>query len=197
MPEITTIALQSCLDRLRAGDAAARDELMQRATGRLMALTRKMLAGYARLRTYEESGDVAQNACIRLIKALDAVPVASVPDFLRLAAAQIRRELIDLCRHHFGPEGRGQNEQPPGPTTTPPEPSDGQSTFAPDRLAAWGEFHEQVGRLPDDEREVFDALWYNGLSHVEAAELLGVSEATVQRRWTAARLRLREYAPVD
>src|SRR5207244_829955 len=62
----------------------------------------------------------------------------------------------------------------------------------PTRLAAWSAFHEAVEKLPDEEREVFDLLWYQGLAHAEAAELLGVAERTVGRRWQEARLHVAE-----
>jgi len=74
----------------------------------------------------------------------------------------------------------GSGHAPPGPAHDPA------------RLAAWGEFHEKIGALPDEEREVFDLLWYQGLSQAEAAELLNVSERTIKRRWQSARLRLYE-----
>ena len=60
----------------------------------------------------------------------------------------------------------------------------------PANLAAWAEFHAQVDRLPAEEREVFDLLWYQELSQAEVASLLNVSPRTVKRRWAAARLRL-------
>jgi RNA polymerase sigma-70 factor (ECF subfamily) len=41
---------------------------------------------------------------------------------------------------------------------------------------------EAIERLPDEEREVFDLLRIQGLTQPEAAELLGVSVRTVQRR---------------
>jgi RNA polymerase sigma factor (sigma-70 family) len=47
-----------------------------------------------------------------------------------------------------------------------------------------------VERLSDEEREVIDLLWYQGLTQGEAAEVLGVSEKTINRRWMAARMRL-------
>jgi RNA polymerase sigma factor (sigma-70 family) len=65
-------------------------------------------------------------------------------------------------------------------------------THEPSELAAWSEFHERAGQLPDEEREVFDLLWYQGLMQEEAAQLLGVSERTVKRRWQSARLQLFE-----
>ncbi|HKB36491.1 MAG TPA: sigma factor-like helix-turn-helix DNA-binding protein, partial [Gemmataceae bacterium] len=35
--------------------------------------------------------------------------------------------------------------------------------------------------MPEEQREVFDLVYYQGLSHAEAAALLGVSTKTVQR----------------
>ena len=46
--------------------------------------------------------------------------------------------------------------------------------------------------MPDAEREVFDLLWYQGLSQAEAAALLGVTERVVRYRWRSARLKLHE-----
>jgi RNA polymerase sigma-70 factor (ECF subfamily) len=41
-------------------------------------------------------------------------------------------------------------------------------------------------------REVFDLVWYQGLTNAEAAEILGVSTKTVRRRWQAGCLRLHD-----
>src|SRR5262249_26952222 len=46
--------------------------------------------------------------------------------------------------------------------------------------------------LPEDEREVFDLVRIQGLTHAEAATVVGVSEKTVQRRLNRARLLLAE-----
>ena len=112
-----------------------------------------------------------------------------------MAALQIRRELIDQVRRHFGPEGIGANHasNAPGDSSgsTPSEPYDApQSTYDPVKLAGWAEFHEQVDLLPDDERSAFDLIWYQGLTQADAAEILGISERTLKRRWLAARLSL-------
>ena len=61
-------------------------------------------------------------------------------------------------------------------------------THEPSRLAVWTEFHRQVADLPEEDREVFDLLWYQGLTQAEAAAVLGISERTVSRRWISARL---------
>ena len=41
---------------------------------------------------------------------------------------------------------------------------------------------EAIDSLPEDEREVFDLVRIQGLTQAEAAEVLGVSAKTVQRR---------------
>jgi RNA polymerase sigma-70 factor (ECF subfamily) len=47
-----------------------------------------------------------------------------------------------------------------------------------------------VDRLPDDERETFQLIWYQGLTQAEVAALVDVSLRTVKRRWQSARLHL-------
>jgi RNA polymerase sigma-70 factor (ECF subfamily) len=41
---------------------------------------------------------------------------------------------------------------------------------------------QAIDQLPDEEREVFGLLRFQGLTHAEAAQVLGVSPKTVQRR---------------
>jgi RNA polymerase sigma factor (sigma-70 family) len=195
MAEASTTQLQGWIDRMNAGDSAARDGLINHACDRLRRLTRKMLRDYSRLKRWEDTDDVLQNAVLRLLRALQAVPPASVAEFFRLATRQIRRELIDLARHYYGPEGPGARQAPQEKdhsSASPPEPvpDKADTTHEPSRLAAWSEFHELVEALPEPERDVFDLLWYQGLTQAEAAAALNLSEATVQRRWLAARLRL-------
>ena len=49
-----------------------------------------------------------------------------------------------------------------------------------------------MGLLPESERQVMDLLWYRGLTHAQAAEALGVTTKTVQRRWASARILIRD-----
>jgi RNA polymerase sigma-70 factor (ECF subfamily) len=188
-----TTAIQGLVDRLQAGDPSARVALLESARGRLDRLSRKMLHTYPGVARWEQTDDVLQNALIRLDRALKAVAPPTALDFFRLAAAQIRRELIDLARRHNGPEGLGAHHT----SHELVDPSSrlggfADSTHQPDRLAEWAEFHEAVEALPDEHRETLDLLWYQGLSQAEAATTLGVAERTVNRRWIKARLRLSE-----
>ena len=196
-PSSQTLHIQACLDRLRGGDETARAELLSCACERLRNLARKILKGYPNVRRWEQTDDVLQNAALRLHRALQQMPVQTALDFFRLAALNIRRELLDLAKHYYGPRGQGAHHATWGPggssaTGSDSEPAPHDPSDDPARLAAWGEFHERIGALPDEERAVFDLIWYQGLSQAVAAELLGVSERTVKRRWQAARLRLHE-----
>lgn len=200
MANDSSTQLQVWLDRLQAGDAAARAQLINRACERLRRLTLTMLRDFPRLRAYEEAEDVLQNAVLRLLRALDVVTPATTADFFRLAAQQIRRELLDLTRHYFGPCGQAAHAVPAlshdGPDSTPSGAVPSDSTFDPGRLARWTEFHRSAEALPEDERAVFDLIWYQGLTQAETAEVLRVSAATVKRRWVAARLHLQDVCPM-
>jgi RNA polymerase sigma-70 factor (ECF subfamily) len=188
-----TSQLQGCLDRLHTGDEGARAELLKYSYGRLQRLTRRMLKSFPRVKRWEQTDDVVQNALIRLLRALRDVRLVSVRDFFNVSAELIRRELLDLARHYYGPEGPGAKHASNAgwssasrPPCDPPDPAP-----AAGNLAAWSEFHEQVSKLPTDEREVVGLLFYHELSQAEAAALLHVTVRTVQRRWHSALLKLR------
>ena len=187
--------IQAWIDRLRAGDQAARNELIGHADERLRRLTRKMLKGFPRVKRWEDTDDVLHNAVLRLWKALHEITPRSARHFFALAALQIRRELIDLARQYYGPQGMGAKHASSvggEDSASAPQAGKADSTLEPSRLAIWTEFHERVDTLPEQEREVFDLLWYQGLTQDEAAALLGISEATLKRRWLAARQRLHQ-----
>jgi RNA polymerase sigma-70 factor (ECF subfamily) len=194
-----TQEIQNWLDRLRAGDEAARKELINCACHRLERLTRKMLRHWERVHRWEETGDVLQNASLRLYRSLSEVKPASVMDFFRLAALNIRRELYDLSKHYYGPRGIGANHATACLAPAATGSVGGYLAWAPEgneedpsNLAAWAEFHAQVEHLPEEVRTVFDLLWYQELSQAEAARLLGISERTLKRRWASARLCLHD-----
>ncbi len=201
-PLSQTLQIQGYLDRLRGGDEAARGELLNSACERLRRLTRKMIKGYPNVRRWEQTDDVLQNAILRLQRTLHQLPIETARDFFRLAALHIRRELLDLARHYYGPHGAGAHHESHSNTpadskhtSTPDDPSD--VTHEPIRVATWSAFHEQVAALPDKEREVFELLWYQGLTQVEAAELLHVDVRTIKRRWLSARMSLQDALQGD
>jgi RNA polymerase sigma-70 factor (ECF subfamily) len=157
-----------------------------------------MLRSYPRVHRWEETGDVLQNAILRLDRALKQVNLKTPRDYFGLAALNIRRELLDMAKHYYGPQGGGAKHATQAPDANasaagnPAHDPGTDSTAEPTRLAAWTEFHEQIERLPNEEREVFDLLWYQELSQAEAAAILNVSERTIKRRWQSARIMLHD-----
>lgn len=187
-PSPDTLLLQGCLLRMRAGDPAALDEMLRHLAGQLQRLARQMLRSHPAVKRWVETDDVTQGALVRLMRALRDVQPNSMREFFALAAQQIRRELIDLARHYYGPQGHGRNHAELSDRNG--DPAD--STFEPSGLAEWCEFHTRIEQLPAEEREVVDLIFYQGLSQVDAAALLDVSVRTVQRRWHAALLKLHD-----
>ncbi len=184
--------LQNLIELALKGEPSARDALLDHACDRLLRLTRKMFHGYPNLRRWEATDDVFQNAMIRLHRALADVKLESVRHFFNLAAVQIRRELLDLAKRHFGPHGIGSNHHTDGQPADDEGGSLHDSAEEPDDLSRWSEFHAQVEKLSEDEQEVVNILYYEGLTQEEAARVLGISFRTLKRRWQAAKLKLHE-----
>jgi DNA-directed RNA polymerase specialized sigma24 family protein len=115
--------IQACLDQLRQGDVSARAALLESAADRLVRLAHKMLKGFPRVRRWEQTDDVLQNAILRLHRALETTAPQSVRSFFNLATVQIRRELIDLARHYDGPCGVGANHETQAPADGSREPT--------------------------------------------------------------------------
>lgn len=183
-----TTELQNWLD-LANGKGELRAEIIEHTLERLRVLASKMLGRFPRVRRWAETDDVLQDSIIRLHRALAEVKPESPRQFYGLAATQIRRELIDLARKHDGPEGIGKNHYT----------DDGKAvrqtatkSVEPESMEAWEAFHNQVDSLPVEQREVVELVWYDGMKQPAAADVLGISLATLKRRWQAARLTLFE-----
>lgn len=192
---MTVSRVEVLLAEIQAGRLEARGELLHAACDRLIAITRTLKRSFPQVGRWEQTEDVFQNASLRLYEALADVEIADPLHFFRLAALQIRRELIDMSRRYNGPLGIGQNHytQRADAATSERRAFEGiETTYDPQAVAQWAEFHELIDRLADDERAVTELLWYHGMSQEEAADLLGVDVRTVRRRWRSARLSLHD-----
>ena len=182
-----TTELTQRLILLREGSPEARERVIEHSCERLRKLTRKMLRGFPGVGRWSETDDVLQAAMLRLHRALVTIQPATPAEFFGLAGVQIRRELLDLAKHFSGAEGLGANHH----TDTGSIVSRKQDQpVEPANLEAWSRFHNAVSELDDDEQQVVDLLWYDGMSQPEAAESLKISLATLKRRWATARSKL-------
>lgn len=187
-----TDALQRLLDHAAVARPEVYDELLLRACDRLRLLARRRLRGFPALRRWVETDDVVQQAMLRLHRCLAEVKPATVSDFLGLAGVQIRRELHDLHRHHFGPQGHAANHDTDGRGLAADDGGGplGNAAADPEVPVGWDTFDTLVGRLPEEEKAVVDCIFVNDLTQEETATVLGCSLRTVKRRWQSARLRL-------
>jgi RNA polymerase sigma-70 factor (ECF subfamily) len=186
--EPTTIIVQRYLCAL--GDGPNRDAtiraLLERAVERLRILCGGLLRrSYPRLTrpplnvdTVEILGGVVE----RLLRALREVKPETVRQFFALANQHLRWELNALAR---------RLDQEPVAEALPDtlkaaDPSD--SHVGPDGRRIL----EEIDRLPEEEREVFELVHLQAFTHAEVAETLGVATKTVQRRLNRALVVLAE-----
>jgi RNA polymerase sigma factor (sigma-70 family) len=188
--EPTTVIIQRYLDAL-PGDVAAEPtvrELLERAAGRLRLLCGTFLyKRYPRL-THPpvnlEPDELLGDVVARLLIALRTTRPSTVRQFFALANQHMHWQLNDLARR--------LDERPAAAALAESgvlaAPASTASRLSPDGLRML----EAIEGLPEDEREVFDLVGIQGLTHAEVATVVGVSEATVQRRLNRARLLLAE-----
>ncbi len=186
---IHSTRLQHSLDRLKAGHDSARAALLEHALERIRRIARRMFRNRRDLHSIEETDDVVQKGLIRLNKALQSVQPTDVRAFFGLAARQIRFVIADLAQKHAHAEPVLPLQPGVRTSSRKIDVADAKSSEPAD-LLEWSQFHEQIEKLPEEAREMFDLLFYQGLSQAEAATLLEVSERTLRRRWQEARLLL-------
>jgi RNA polymerase sigma-70 factor (ECF subfamily) len=196
----SVIAVHQWLDRHRAGDDQARQPLLEVSMHRLRLLARRILRDIPEVRGLEESDDLLQNSVLRLWRSRETTHPDSPLGYFRLAACLIRRELIDVARHHSGKMRMPRvSRVSPGSDASPivvhPHRQAWQDVqrddaLNPAALSPWTEFHEYIEKLPEDERALFDRLWYQGLTMADASSLLEIPLRTLGRRWKLVRVRL-------
>jgi RNA polymerase sigma-70 factor (ECF subfamily) len=177
-----TVRMHGYLERARAGDRQAENDLLLRVGGRLERLAAEMLRRFPNVARWVEADDVLQASVMRLLRSLHALEPANTREFMSLAALHIRRELLDLARHFRARAGQARaagEAAPPVEELPSPEGAEGD-------LALWVNFHEAVERLPVGEREVVGLTFYHGWSQADIAALFGIDERTVRRRWRSA-----------
>ena len=188
--EPTTVAIQRYLDALP--EAASAEpvirELLDRAVRRLHALSSAMLyRKYPRLANPPlnlEADELLGGVVAGLLTALRTVRPTTVRQFFALATQHMRWQLNDLARLLDQRPRAAKIEESAVPA--PPSSTGSGLTMDARRIL------EAIDGLPDEEREVFDLVRIQGLSHAEVATVLGVSSKTVQRRLNRSRLRLAE-----
>jgi RNA polymerase sigma factor (sigma-70 family) len=187
--EPTTVVVQRYLDAL-AGDQPAEPiirALLDRSVRRLQLLCTSLLYRKYRRLTLPpvnlQPEELLDAVVERLLQALRSVRPRTVRQFFALVNQHMRWELNDVARR--------LDEQPRAVELREdlvPAPASSASVLSTDGRRML----KAIEELPEDEREVFGLLHIQGLAQTEAAEVLGVSVRTVQRRLNRSLLSLAE-----
>jgi RNA polymerase sigma-70 factor (ECF subfamily) len=177
--EATTVVIQRYLQELAVGepaDAVVR-ALLDRAVCRLHHLCATLLhRGYPRLTRppLNLQPDEMLGALVeRLLKALREARPATTREFFALAGQHMRWELNDLARR--------LDAQPRAVELLDglvPVQGNSDSALSPEGRR----MIDRIDALPAEEREAFDLVRIQGMTQVEAAEVIGVAPKTVKRR---------------
>ena len=167
----------------REGDAQAFDQLVPIVHAELRRLARRYINAERRGHTLE-TGALVNEAYLRLVDA-NRIPWQNRAHFFGISARLMRRILVDYARARRG-EKRGGDRKP-----APLEDAMSCSIRLDDDLVA---VNEALGRLTEvDERKahIVELRFFGGLTEMEVAEVLNLSEETVRRDWRLARAWLR------
>jgi RNA polymerase sigma-70 factor (ECF subfamily) len=183
--ERTTEVVQDYLNELAgiSGDTPAEPvvrALLARSVDRLDMLCGTLLhRNYPRLTKPPlnlQSDEMLGAVVERMMKAMRVVRPGTVRQFFALANQHIRWELNDLARRL---DDRTRAEELRESAVGAPA-SAGQTTSQVSPNTA--RIMEAIESLPEDERETFSLVRVQGMTHADAAAVLGVSVKTVQRR---------------
>jgi len=169
---------EGLLERAKAGDLDAFDQLMQMHQKQVLSTALRLLGNM------EDAQDAAQETFLRLYKSLNRLP-----DILEIKS-WLYRVTVNVCNDAHRKRSRNRTEALSGP--------DPAST-APDPELMW--LNQERGRLvemalttlPEKERAAVVLRDVEGLSTREVAGILGSSEVTVRSQICVARGKLKKF----
>jgi RNA polymerase sigma factor (TIGR02999 family) len=174
-----THAITGLLDRWRLGDAAAANQLMELVYGELHRIAAREMRRERPGHTLQTTA-VLHELCLRIF---GGSPPAwkDRAHFYASAAKQLRRVLVDHARRSHSAKRGGQVVKL----------SLGEfdvGSLGPDgRLLALNEALTKLEELDTRAAKVVELRFFGGLDEADAAEVLGISVATLKRDWDFAK----------
>jgi RNA polymerase sigma factor (TIGR02999 family) len=156
------------------------DELFPEVYEELCRLASRYLRSERVDHTLQTSG-LVHEAYLRIAK-LDRVEWQSRAHVLGVTAQMMRRILVDHARGHRSLKRGGRAER-----LSLEHIPDWGGSATPDLIAV-DDALESLAAVDPEPAMVVELKFFGGLTHGEIAEFLGISEATVKRRWQVARV---------
>lgn len=175
MSDVTQI-----LQQIEDGDPLAAEQLLPLVYDELRRLATAKLAQEKPGQTLQATA-LVHEAYVRLVDGSQARRWNSRGHFFGAAAEAMRRILVEHARH------KATNKRGGGRTRVPLGDIAIESTLDPGDLL---DLDESLTRLQNEQprmSELVKLRFFAGLSHAQAADVLGISEATAIRDWIYAR----------
>lgn len=173
-PSVTTL-----IDRARSGDRDALTLLLPLVYDELRRIARAQMRRERPGQTLNSTG-LVHEAWLRLSASSHLAP-QNRPHFLAIAAGVMRQILVERARARHAAKRGGHRER-----VTLDERLLPGAAPDPDVLAVDAAL-EKLAALDQEQARLVELRYFGGLSVDETAEALGMSPATVKRRWTSAR----------
>jgi RNA polymerase sigma-70 factor, ECF subfamily len=179
MGDVPSDGVTGLLEAWRAGDDHALDEVMSLVYGELRRLAARYLHHERAGHTFE-AHDLIHEAFLRLVGQRQ-VDWRNRSHFFAIAAQSMRRVLVDHARRRSASRRGGEVRH-----LVPADEAELAVKTDADLLAL-DEALTDLAAADEPLARVVELRYFGGFNHDEIAELLGVSNPTVRRRWRLAK----------
>jgi RNA polymerase sigma factor (TIGR02999 family) len=174
MSDITLV-----LDAINRGERQASEELLPLVYDELRRLASARMAGEAAGQTLQPTA-LVHEAWLRLVKE-EGRTWRNREHFFRAAALAMRRILVDRARNKLSLKRGGGGEK------VPLEDIDLVATTLDDRVLLVDQNLERLEQEDPDSARVVTLKFFGGLTNQEVANILGLTERSVERQWAYAK----------
>jgi RNA polymerase sigma factor (TIGR02999 family) len=162
-------------------DGEALSEVLPALLEELRELARGYLAREAGQRTLQPT-ELVNETCLRLLERRVG-KIGSRSQFFAFTARLMRQILVDRARSRRSEKRGGNVEHAHLDEALNIDGSRGD----PEKILAVHEILQRLARIDEVQHQVAEMRYFVGLTVPEIAQALGISVATVERRWEAAR----------
>lgn len=175
--------ITAALAVLRHGSSETMGQLLPLVYGELRRIAHRQLAAEPAGHTLSTTA-LVHEAYLRLVD--QKIEWADRGQFLAIAARSMRRILVDYARRLWAKRRGGAHRRP-----VALEDAEDAGTLAvverADELLALDEALERLAALDDRLARVVECRSFGGLTEMETAEALGISQRTIARDWLMAK----------
>lgn len=167
------------LNAWAAGDASAGDRLYLVAYEELKSIARRSLRGQGRGDQLQTT--VLVHECYLKLLAGGAVDARTRQHFLALCARAMRQIIVDSARRQLADKRGGVLTRVTLDPAAPSLPS--AESLSPEAVTALDQVLSQIAKREPRLARIAECRIFSGMECHEVAEVLGVTERTVQREW--------------